>query len=75
MRYLSRLIQVVETKVKGALPNQLSLVFDGCLAGSKHYLGLFESFSSANEIGYETRLLGFSALGDETRLDAEESIS
>lgn len=74
MRYLPRLVALVEKKISNLLPNKFAIVFDGWTAGTTHYLGVFASFTAHNENGYSTRLLGFSPMGDETTLDADEHV-
>ena len=74
MRYLPRLVALVEKKISNLLPNKFAIVFDGWTAGTTHYLGVFSSFTAHNENGYSTRLLGFSPMGDETTLDADEHV-
>ena len=48
MRYLPRLVALVEKKISNLLPNKFAIVFDGWTAGTTHYLGVFASFTAHN---------------------------
>lgn len=74
MRYLPRLTELVEKKISNLLPQTFAIVFDGWTAGTTHYLGVFASFPQQDGTAYSTRLLGFSPIGDEISLSAEEHI-
>lgn len=72
MRFLRKLMQIVEVKVKPALPNHIDLVLDGWSCESTHYVAVFASYPANVLMGYENVLLEFSPLENETFQDAAE---
>eukprot|EP00171_Calliarthron_tuberculosum_P020075 IDg20075t1 len=74
MTYLPRLTSNIESRISALLPEKFSIVFDGWTTGSTHYLAVFESFASPSPDGFSLRLLAFSPMIDESRLDAEEHV-
>lgn len=56
------------------LPSSFPSVFDRCTAGTAHYLGVLASFTAEKEHVYYTPLLGFSPMGVESSLDADEHV-
>lgn len=75
MKYLKALTERVELKIKDALHSSFCLVFDHWSTTSTHDLRIFASFRAPNENGYNTGLLAFSPLKDESHLNADEHIS
>lgn len=73
-KHTDALVKRVEEKIQTLLPDRFCLVFDGWSCGDTHFLAIFATFPSANELGYDRVLLTFSPMGDEKSLDAEEHV-
>lgn len=54
--YLPRLTALVEKKIL-IFPEKFSLVFEGWTSGLANFLPVFDSLSTSNVNGYDTRLL------------------
>ena len=74
MHYLPRLTHHVEKKIANELPDNFALVLDGWPTDSTHCLAIFASFETTTSTKYRTRLLAFSPLSNECRLDGEEHV-
>lgn len=61
-------------KIEDTLPDRFCIVFDGWSSGDTHYLAIFATYPAETTDGYQTVLLTFSPMGDETKLDAEEQV-
>eukprot|EP00171_Calliarthron_tuberculosum_P011483 IDg11483t1 len=66
------LVRIIETKIFDLLTDRLCLVFDGCMCGSTHYIGVFATYSTSFDTGFGNVLLAFSPVEDETNLAADE---
>lgn len=69
-KYMHALTKKVEETIRKLLPNKFALVFDGWSTNDTHYIALFATFPSSNELGYKHVLLSFSPFQDETSQDA-----
>ena len=74
MRYLPRLVQLVESKIESLLLNQFIFVFDGWSSNSTHFLAVYACLPAQKIIGFDSTLLTLSPLNDELRLNADEQI-
>jgi hypothetical protein len=73
-KYMFKLVEEVERKItaKVEAAKVYSLVFDGWSEGSVHFVGMYISFPGLEPgAGFETHLLSFSPLSDETNFTAE----
>ncbi len=66
MKYIARLTKRVESKISHLLPDRFALIFDGWSTSSTRYSSVYTSIPSQNSLGYETYMMGFSPLDDET---------
>ena len=70
MKYSKMLTEEVEKKISLELPSKFALVLDGWTCDSTHYLAMFASFKVIRNAEHSVRLLCFSPLSDECRLDS-----
>jgi len=70
-KYMNLLAEKVEKKLAEILPSKFALIFDGWTAGDTHYVALYASFSSNNDLGFSTALLSFAPLDTETSQSAK----
>ena len=61
----------VEIAIKDQLPDKFAIAFDGWATGSTHYVGIMATV--LKESSYETMLLAFTTLIDETCLNSAEN--
>ena len=69
-KYLNLVTLEVENAIKDRLPNKFAIAFDGWTTGSTHYVGIMATVPK--ESSYETMLLAFTPLIDETCLNSAE---
>ena len=74
MKYIHLLTELVEEIIQKKLPSKFALIHDGWTANQTHYVGMFATFPSSNEIGYERILLGFSSFESEDSMSADAHI-
>ena len=70
MKYLNLVTLEVENAIKDQLPDKFVIAFDGWTTGSTHYVGIMATVPK--ESSYETMLLAFTPLIDETCLNSTE---
>ena len=61
----------VEKEIAKELPDIFALIVDGWTEASSHFVGVMASYPGKHE-GYETALLGFSPIGDQTGQSASD---
>ncbi len=71
MKFKEKLTEIVEGKITSLLLDKFGLVFDGCCCADTHYVGVYTTYLSEDEIGYSKCLLAFSLFEEEDRQDAE----
>ena len=69
-KYLNLVTLEVENALKDQLPDKFAIAFDGWTTGSTHYVGIMATVPK--ESSYETMLLAFTPLIDETCLNSAE---
>lgn len=72
MNYNHQLTSVVEKKISNALPDKVSIIFDGWLVKYTHYVAIISFYQSPCNQSYETVLLSCSPRGNEASLNADE---
>lgn len=75
MKYMSKLVNVVQTKIRKLIPEKFSLIMDGWDSGNGRFFALFISFPSGTCDGFQTRFLAFSPLENDEKPNAGEHIS
>lgn len=70
-KYMAELVGIVEQKIQKLLPSKFAIIFDGWSVDTTHYVGVFASFPSRNELGYEKVLLALSPFFDEDSQSAD----
>lgn len=58
MKYMHKMKTFMEHKMASILPQTFALVFDRCSAKDTHFVGIFATFSSHHQSGYDKALLG-----------------
>lgn len=71
-KYMHKLTKIVEEKIRNILPDEFCLIFDGWTKQTTHFIAVFATFSSSNELGYDSVLLGFGPFENETSLGTSE---
>lgn len=72
---MSLLTRRVEQKIADKLPERFAIIFDGWSCNQMHFVGVFATFPSTAECGYDPIFLGFSPFEIESSLNAEAHVS
>ena len=70
-----KLTKEVELQVRRILPDRFTVIFDGWTTGDCHYVAVYAAFPSTSRQGYNTILLAFSPLENETSHNAGFALS
>lgn len=62
----------VEDKIKNALPDEFTNIFDGWTDDNTHHVSVLATYSSDQPAGYHSLLLVLTSMGGEASLDANE---
>ena len=74
-KYITLLTRHVEGKIASRLPLKFALIFDGWSANQAHFVGVFATFPSSNDLGFERILLSLSPFENEENLTADAHMS
>ncbi len=75
LKYMERLITVVEKKITKILPSKFALVVDCWSSSRTHFFAVFALFPASNELEYDTVLLGFSPFENKENMNAANHVS